>query len=372
MANERPIKSRRLMEHPSSSSCRSPDRSKNDRPEKTNNNMRTLILLAITLWIQIATARDLEKIRVSVPGPFNLSYLPIDMIPKIGADRDEGVNLQLLHSGGGAVALNDLVVRNADFAVAGLPAAMSLRAHGGDVVAIAAVDDAPLFVLMVRSGLKGKVRRIADLKGRIVGVNTSTKSSKTTSQQLAELLLRSDGVELESVRIVPAGQSWVEQSSLMITSSADAVMGDEPFASRLQASGKVFFLASLADRQTTKNIPGSNFLHAAVETRGDIIQASPEKAEKIVRMLRKSLHWIATHTPEELVEKLGITDPDERASLLLSLKKYPNAFSKDGKFSGDQLRNTGIFFRNTSEGDAKALNLELDNMIYDKWAGRKP
>ncbi|BCB25973.1 ABC transporter substrate-binding protein [Sulfurimicrobium lacus] len=333
--------------------------------------MKILAAILLLLFAQTAFCQDVHKIVVSVPGPRNLSYLPIDLIPKIAADRDAGVKIQLLHTGGGSVALNNLVTRNADFAVAGLPAAMSLRANNGDVFAVAAVDDAPLFVLMVRSALKDKVKRIADLKGKVIGVNTSTKNSKTTSQQLAELVLQSDGVDLDSVRIVPAGQSWVEQSSLMITGAADAVMGDEPFASRLLAKGQVFFLANLAEPETARKIPGANFLHAAVLTRADVMQDSPDKVEKMVGMLRKSLQWIATHSPEEVVDKLGVTDPDERASLLLALNKYPRAFSKDGMFSTRQLRETELFFRKTSAGDPRGQALVLDSMVNAKWAGRR-
>lgn len=318
-----------------------------------------------------AHAQPLEKIVLSAPGPRNLSYLPVDLIPAIGADREEGVTLEIRSTGGGSVALNNLVTRNADFAVAGFPAAMSLRIHGGDVVGIAPVDDAPLFVLMVRSGLKGRVKRIADLRGKVVGVNTSTKNSKTTSQQLAELLLKSDGVELDMVRIVPAGQSWVEQSSLMISGTADAVMGDEPFASRLAADGKVFFLANLADPATTSRIPGARFLHATLETRSDVIREAPQKVEKMVRMLKKSLAWMAAHKPDEVVDKLNIADSEERASLLLALKKYPHAFSGDGKFSSSQLKETELFFHKTSEGDAAAEHLRIETIIDDKWAGRR-
>ena len=168
------------------------------------------VLIALLLLPPVVVSAA-EHIVVSVPGPRNISYLPVDLIQKLGFDRAEGVNLQLLHTGGGAVALNNLLTRNADFSVAGLPAAMSLRANGGDVVAIAAVNDIPLFVLMVRASLKDKVKRIADLKGLVIGVNTSTKNSKTTSQQLAELLLKSGGVTLDQVRIVRAGQNWEEE-----------------------------------------------------------------------------------------------------------------------------------------------------------------
>jgi NitT/TauT family transport system substrate-binding protein len=318
-----------------------------------------------------AQAEPAEKIVVSAPGPRNLSYLPIDLISAIGADREEGVALQLLPTGGGSVALNNLMTRNADFAVAGFPAAMSLRVNGGDVVGIAPVDDAPLFVLMVRSGLKGRVKRIADLRGKVIGVNTSTKNSKTTSQQLAELLLKSDGVELDMVRIVPAGQSWKEQSSLLISGTADAVMGDEPFASRLAADGKVFFLENLAEPATTRRIPGAAFLHATLETRSDIIKETPRKVEKMVRMLKKSLAWIASHKPEEVADRLGVTDPEERQSLVLALEKYPHAFSRDGKFSSGQLHETELFFHKTSEGNDAARHLSIESMIDDQWAGRR-
>jgi ABC-type nitrate/sulfonate/bicarbonate transport system substrate-binding protein len=238
------------------------------------------------------------------------------------------------------------------------------------VVGIAAVDNAPLFVLMVRADLKGKVKRISDLRGKVIGVNTSTQNSKTTSQQLVELLLKSDGVDFDMVRIVPAGQSWLEQSSLMISGTADALMGDEPFASRLAADGKVFFLANLADDATQKKIRGANFLHATLETRSEIIKNSPQKVEKMTRILVKSLQWIARHKPEEVVDQLKVSDPKERASLLLALRKYPHIYSRDGKFSTSQLKETELFFRQSNVGNAKAQSLQIESIINDKWAGR--
>lgn len=333
--------------------------------------MRTVIacfFLLLAGWVQAA---DLQRIVVSAPGPRNISYLPLDLIPAIGADKEEGVALSILNTGGGGVALNNLVTRNADFAVAGAPAALSLKANGGDVVVIAPVNDAPLFVLMVRADLKGKVKRIADLKGKVIGVNTGTKTSKTTSQQLGELLLKSAGVSVDAVRIVPAGQSWVEQSSLMITGAADAVVGDEPFASRLQEAGKVFFLAHLGQPETVKGIRGANFLHAALETRPDVIANEPIKVEKMVRMLKKSLAWIASHTPEQVVDALGIKDDEERSSLIRALKAYPKAFSRDGKFSTAQIKETDIFFQSSQEKGAPGQSLSLESLVNDRWAGRR-
>lgn len=330
-----------------------------------------LAMLCLGLSGLSCHADDPVKLVVSYPGPRNISYLPIDLAPRIGADKAEGATLVALTTGGGAVALGNLLNRNADFAVAGLPAAMSQRASGGKVVAVAPVDDAPLFIFMVRSDLKGKVRRVADLKGRVVGVNTSSLTSKTTSQQLAELVLRADGVQPDQVRVVPAGQSWEEQSTLLNGKIADAIMGDEPFASRLKADGKVFFLANLADPATSRRIAGANFLHAALETRDDMVAQHPDEVARMVRILRRTLVWMARHSPEQIVDALGVADADERRSLVYSLKTYPNLYSKDGRFSTAQLAETEKFFR-ASSSDAGSAALRLDGMVVDTWAGRRP
>ncbi len=331
---------------------------------------QVLVGLLLGLLAARAVAETPMRIVVSVPGPRNISYLPIDLIRKIGADRAEGAEVHLRQVGGGAVALQEMMIRNSDFTVAGLPAAMSLRANGAKVVTLAAVNDLPLFVLMVRSDLRGKVKRVADLKGRTVGVNTSSLNSKTTSQQLAELVLRNAGVPMDGVRIIAAGQSWDEQSSLLKSRAADAIMGDEPFASRLRDEGAVFFLANLADPRTTASIPGAGFLHAALEAREDLVDQEPKKVERMVRILRRTLEWMARHTPEEIVARLEIGDPVERKYLLANLKTHPRLYSPDGRFSTRQLMETDHFFRATSPDAAKGFSLE--GMVVDTWAGRKP
>jgi NitT/TauT family transport system substrate-binding protein len=169
---------------------------------------------------------------------------------------------------------------------------------------------------------------------------------------------------------VPAGQSWVEQSSLMISGQADAVVGDEPFASRLLADNRVFFLAHLAQPETVKGIKGANFLHAALETRSDVIAREPEKVAKMVRMIKKSLAWIGSHTPEQLVETLAIKDPEEREALLLALRKYPKSFSRNGSFSTAQLQETDLFFHSSLEQGAPGQSLTIEQMVDDRWTGR--
>lgn len=332
------------------------------------SNILRAVAVLLLVWACPSGAQ--VRLTVAVPGPLNLSYLPIDLAAKIGADKAEGAELVLTQLGGGGQALQQLDNRNVDFAVAGVPAALSARARGKDVVLVAAVDDLPLFVFMVRADLKGQVKRPRDLKGRVVGVNTSSLASKTTSQQLAELILKNDGVSPAQVRIIAAGQSWDEQSSLILTKSADAILGDEPFASRLKEAGEVFFLTNLSDPRDAAKIPGAAFLHAGVETRSDVIREAPVKVEKMVAVVRRTLQWMAARSPQQIVDALGVGDEATRASLIKTLGQYPRLYSPDGKLSARQIAETDTFFA-ASEG-ANGKPPRLADMSNDHWAGRKP
>ncbi|MBF0340677.1 MAG: ABC transporter substrate-binding protein [Magnetococcales bacterium] len=326
------------------------------------------LLLLLSVSVSPGHADPVLKTVVSVVGPGNLSYMPMDLLPRIGADREEGLEVQIRHVGGGGMAIKEMISRNSDFSVAGFPALMSLKAHGGDLVGVAAIADSPQFVLMVRKGLEGQVRRIADLKSRIIGVHTSAVNAKTVSQQLLELLLATDGLKPRDVRMISSGQEWDKRTAMLESGQVDAIVSEEPFASVLLAQGKVFFLVNLGEPETTRHIPGARVLHAALATRPDVVAQEPEKIRRLVKALRRTLVWITEHSPEELVERLGVTHPEERQHLLLCLKKYPRMFSRDGAFSKEQIAQTNLFFHTSTP---EATSIRMEDLINDQWAGRK-
>ncbi|MBF0285148.1 MAG: ABC transporter substrate-binding protein [Magnetococcales bacterium] len=326
------------------------------------------VLLAGWAWMGAVcqAAPDDAPMRavVSVVGPRNLSYLPADLIPRIGADREEGLEVQLRHVEGGGLAIKEMISRNADFTVVGFPALMSLKAKGGELVGLVAVSDAPQFVLVVRQALREQVKRIADLKGRIIGVHTSSVNAKTAAQQLIELLLHSDGLQSEDARIISTGQEWDKRRFMLDSGKVDAIVSEEPFASILEEEGKVFFLVNLARPETTGGIAGAHFLHAALATRPDVLAREPEKVRRMVNALRRSLRWIAEHSPEELAERLEIPDAEEEAQVLLSLKKYPRLFSRDGQFTQELIDETNRFFHSANP---EAATIRAESLFDPQW-----
>lgn len=329
------------------------------------------LLLAAALCLSAIVRADPVRLTVAVPGPGAASYLPIELIPRIGADKAEGAEVHIVFSPSGGSALGEVTSNNADFALVGMPAAMSLRLRDPRIVALAPVNDLPLYVLLVRQGLKGEVRTIADLKGRSIGLHSDSAATKNTSQQVLELLFRRGGVLPNSYRKVVVGRRWEAEAMMLRSGEVDAVIGDEPHATRMVEEKIAFPLLHLGDPQTMRLYPGTGFLRGVVVGRKDRMDSDPAKYEKMVRIIRRTLEWMASHTPEDIVSRLDIVDPAERKRLLALLHQYPRQYSTDGRFSTRQLSETEIFFIDSQRGIPAAENFRIESMVVDRWAGRK-
>lgn len=317
----------------------------------------------------ITHAADM-KITLAAPGPGNLLFMPIDLAKKMGADAAEGVNLQVRYFGGGPQAVQDMLEKNSDFSVLGLPALAEQRASGNPVICIAPISQVPAYSLLVRNDLKGKIKKIADLKGHVIGVKGHTKGGRSTTQMFTEYILMRSGVPVDSVNFVSAGQSYKEQLAALDSGTVDAIMGDEPFASRMHQAGVGFYLADFHDTSSVKKLLGGLFLNAHLATREDMIRHHPEQVEKMVKVLKRTLVWINQHSPQQIVNAFNFSNPAEQEALLSTITKYKAMYSPDGSFSTAQIHTTEQFFHEVSKDKPAAHTLEFDSFIVDKWAGR--
>lgn len=318
-----------------------------------------------------AAAASPVRAAISVPGPGNLLYLPIPLASRIGADLAEGLELDIRYTGGGPQAIRSMLERNSDFAAAGLSALALQKLNGKPVVCIAPMTRVPAYTLLVRANLRGKVKTIADLKGRVVGVKGHVPGGRSTSQLFAEYLLAQAGLKADQVNYVSAGQSYDSQHAALSSGSVDAIVGDEPFVTRLVRQKAAYALADYHDLDTTRRQMGGLFLNGMVATREDMIAGRPEVVEKLVRALKRTLAWIHTHSAEEMVEALGPSQPEERAALRDVLRARKNIYSPDGRISDEQLATVDRFLRAT-EPEIVAKGLSVRSLVDARWAGSAP
>jgi len=311
------------------------------------------------------------EVVLATPGPGSAVSMVPELALKIGADRAEGLALRLKFVNGGGVAIRELNNGNAQCGVFGLPAAMHENLAGPRLVALAALEDRTPLSVMVRSDLKGTVRRVDDLRGRALGVHSNTLTTLTTGQQFLVLVLRQAGVAEDAVRFVPAGQSWDTQSAALRSRMVDAVVSEEPFGLRLEQAGLAFPLYRIGHPGDTGNLPGAGFLRGTLVAPRRLVDQHPELAQRLVRMVQRTLAWRRGQAPEAVVAALGLAGP-EAAAFSAMLAQYPQQFSADGRFSAAQLAQTELFFRQSAGQSPETLAFRVADMVVDRWAGRKP
>lgn len=321
--------------------------------------------------LHAAQAQSLPRVVIAVPGPGNLLFLPITLAGKIGADRAEGITLDIRYAGGGPQAYREMLERNADFSAGGLAALALQRLSGKPVVSIAPLTQVPGYTLLVRAGLKGRVKSIADLAGKVVGVKGHVPGGRSTTQLFTEHVLAENGVKPDMVNYVSVGQAYESQRAALVSGTVDAVMGDEPFATRLASEKSAFILADYHDLETTRKQMGGLFLNGNIATREDIIASRPELAAKLVQTMTRSLIWINSHTATDMVEALAPEDVRARTALLDVLKLHKKMYCPDGRISVSQVASVTRFLRST-EHTPEAQRFDVQSLINTRWAGTAP
>lgn len=330
---------------------------------------RTVLLSAAGALPLKSAQAAAQRVAIAVPGPGNLLFLPITLAANLGADRQEGIELDIRYVGGGPQAFKDMLERNVDFSAGGFAALALQSVSGKPVRAIVPTTRVPAYTLLVRANLKGKVKQVADLSGRVVGVKGHTPGGRSTSQLFTEYVLARAGISSDRVNYVSVGQSYDSQHAGLISGAVDAIMGDEPFATRLVKQGAAFSLGDFHDLVVTRKLLGGLFLNGMVASRDDYIASQPEVVGKVVKTLKRTLQWIDQHSAKELVETLQIADPTERDNLLEVMRLRKNIYSPDGQFSDEQIATVDRFFHATETSEA-ARSFNVRSVVEARWAGK--
>lgn len=308
-------------------------------------------------------------IRVNIPGPNMLPYLPIELIPSLGIDRAVGAQLAIRYMPSGVLALEDVMAGNGHFAGLGFSVLPNFVAKGKPVAAIAALSSGvPPYSILIKPELARTVRGIADLKGRSIGIPLGSLTSKTYLQTVMELWLNVHGVRNTDVRWVQANQNLEGMYGGLASGVVDAVFCEEPLASTLVRKKVGKRLASLSDPRAPGRASWANHLRAVLAAPRALLDNHPRRAELMVDMLQRSLKWIRANKPADIVAKLDIQDPELARDLADPMKRMPDLYSPDGRFKEAEIEATRAFLQAT--GTPLPGGMDIRSLIADLWVKR--
>lgn len=217
--------------------------------------------------------------------------------------------------------------------------------------------------LKVQVPVKSGIKRIADLKGKRIGVQTmGAPPFLFTSRVLAD-----NGMDPEKDvvwRVMPAS----EMELALDNGELDAVANSEPIGSLLLAHEKV---RTLVDQ--SKDAPYKDEYCCAVVVSGQLIKRDPATAAKITRAILKATKWVSvnpTAAAHLCVDKKWVAvTADLNALALSSLEYRPAVSDAAASISGISaaLKKEGILAAGTDpDALAKAAFAPLEG-VTDEW-----
>jgi NitT/TauT family transport system substrate-binding protein len=179
----------------------------------------------------------------------------------------------------------------------------------------------------VTNEARDKYKTVADLKGaRIIAGGAG--SSKTT---VANALVLAGGHAIGDYTRI-ANESKDKILATLKSGQADLVVAPTPDADYYAAQGITTVFADLTTVEGTRKALGGLLPTATVYMTQERASAHPEIAQHLANAFVRTLRYINTHTPEQVLEVIPVEiSGKDRAAYLKVLKQEIPMFATDGR-----------------------------------------
>ncbi|WP_297910980.1 ABC transporter substrate-binding protein [Thiomonas sp.] len=288
---------------------------------------------AVSLAGVHAAAAPMKTVTMMVGGIDKQIYLPYQLAQDLGFFKKYGVNMVLSTEQEGGIGAEDAMVSGqVDMAGAWYVHTIDFQQHGKAVVDIVQLSGAPgeRILCTRQSGVKTP----ADWKGKSVGV---TDLGSGTDDLTLYLAARYGLSTKDFTRVgVGAGPTLI---GAMQHGRVACAMTTQPTVNAVEKMGIGHSTIDLATGPGVNKWLGGYWPTAAVLARADWVKAHPKTTQAVVDAMVETMHWIHTHSAEQIADNL----PKDFVSNPLSSKaEYVRALNEDkGQFLPDGLMPAG-------------------------------
>jgi len=225
-----------------------------------------------------------------------LCIIPYTVAKSQSFFEKEGLDLELVYSRGGGVAMEALVGGAVDYGATALDVALSAYGKGAPIRRFISTGKLPLFALAVAPKMAGKITALKDLAGKTVGVS----GLGNADHALTLYLLKQAGVDTGTVQFASLGPNLLEA---LRQGAVDAGLVQEPALTLIErAGGRV--LVNGMDAADAKKYLGGNYEFMGVAVRAPEIAARRDEMKALARALQSGLTAVQKLSPDDLVKSL--------------------------------------------------------------------
>jgi NitT/TauT family transport system substrate-binding protein len=275
-----------------------------------------------------AAAQQGTRLKVAIGGAACLCYLPTVLAKHLGLYEKHGLDAELINFKGGSVALTAVLGGSADVVSGYYDHCVNLKAKNKDMKSIVVYDHFPGLVLVVSPRATERVRSIADLAGKKVGVSAPGSSTDF----FLKYLLRKNGVDPAKVAVIGVGLDDTAVAA-QEQGQVDAAVMLDPAPTLLQKKHPgLRILADTRSEKDTLAVFGGKYPGGSIYATTDWIARHPRESQAVADAIVETLRWIHSHSAEEIVAKMpsDLVGPD-RQLYVEALRNTIPMYSRDGR-----------------------------------------
>jgi NitT/TauT family transport system substrate-binding protein len=287
--------------------------------------------LALAAWVAAPTLKaqgkpEKTRLVLAVGGKASIDYLPLCIAEQLGYFKAEGLEVEIRDFTGGARAAQALVAGEADICAGAFEHTIYLQQNQASCQAFVLQGRAPQIAVGVSTRTMGQYKRVADLRGRRIGVSAPESSTNL----VVNLVLARAGVRLGEAEFIGLG-SGIEALEAVREGALDAISYADPVMTMLEQKGDVRIIADTRTLKGTREVFGGEMPAACLYAATGFVQRHPQTCQALADAIVRALKWLQTAGPGDLVR----TVPQDyllgdRALYLASFQRVREAISPDG------------------------------------------
>jgi NitT/TauT family transport system substrate-binding protein len=248
----------------------------------------------------------------------------------------EGLTVDSTAFASGTAALQNLIGGNADVVEGSFEHTLRMQTKGQNLMCIATFGRYPANVLVVRKSQADKIKTIADLKGKKIGISAPGAS---THNFVAGLMERA-GVSYKDASYISIGTGLSAVAAMKSGSELDAIVNLDPAINALVDGGEAVVLSDSRTEEGTLAAFGGPYLADCLYAKIDFVKANPNTAQAIANAIVHAMQWLKTASIDDIIKSLPpeYYQADEKL-YRKSLEKNLAAFQWDGIVGPEAVRN---------------------------------
>lgn len=328
------------------------------------------ILLAASLLLPAlgaAQAADVEKpnLTIGVGGKPLLYYLPLTLAERLGYFKDAGLTVEINDFGGGAKSLQALVGGSVDAVTGAYEHTIRMQQKKQDIRAVIDLGRYPGIVLAVRKSEADKIKTVADLKGKNIGVTAPGSSTHI----LVQYAFAKAGLKQDDAAFIGVG-GGASAVAAMQKGEIDAISHLDPVISKLQELDLINVMIDTRTTQGTEQLFGGMNPAAVLYLKEDFIKENPKTVQALTNVFYRTLKWLEKATPEQVAAAV----PEEywlgdKALYIKAFNASRESYSTDGNIDEASMKSALNLLTTTDpklDGAAIDLSKTFDGSFLAK------